>query len=123
VFEVDEIKVDIIPDKMIYNGELYDVVPADENCKNDLIVKKIRIHKKQGLLEKVILDCNFHPNCKPDTNEFCINQSLVGEEVNNITFSIICSAVSVYNMDRAYRRPWGKIIYEKCKSIKVKVEE
>ncbi len=123
MIEIDEVEVAILPDKMIYNGELYDVEPADEESKNDLFVRKIKIYKNNGMLEKIILDCDFHPNCNPDTKELCINSCLIGEEVNNNLLSIICSSISVYNLDKAYQRPWGKIIYEKCKTMKIKVED
>ena len=121
--EVDCVEVNILPDKMIYQGELYDVEPVDEIIKKEFLVKKIMIHKKDGMLDKIVLDCYFHPNCRSDTKEFCINPCLIGEEVDSRLLSIICSTISVYNMDKAYQRPWGKIRYEKCSTIKIKARD
>ncbi len=113
-------KVNILPNTMIYLGELYDVTPVDGKAEKELRVNGYTIYKEDDRLVKIILDCDFHPNCRADTKEFCISSSLIGQLVNMDLISLINSSISVYNMDTAFERPWGKIEYKKLNTMKVK---
>ena len=114
-------KTNIVPNTMIYLRELYDVIPVNEKAKKELTVRGFTIVKDENnSLLKVILDCDFHPNCRLDTKEYCFSTSLLGRTVDKNLISIISSSISTYNMDTAYERPWGKIDYQKCNSMRIK---
>jgi len=100
------IKKEIIPKIMYYQNKMYDIIFTDPS----LIIKEYKIILNKLKIESLKL-FNSHPNCNPNTNEFCLPNSVIGKEFVYIK-DMINYLLSVYNLESCYFNPWGLIKYK-----------
>jgi len=61
-----------------------------------------------------------HPNCDPDTNEYCLPDAKIGMKLDTVTLSILMKNFKTYYIDSAYFVPDLKDLeYRELQSISV----
>ena len=98
----------IMPRKLIYKNELYQITKIAKKFE----IKKYIVKTVDDKIDMVILD-NPHPNAIPRTGEFCIPNSLRQHELTKESNSMIISMLSCFNLDDCYFTPWDEIKYER----------
>jgi hypothetical protein len=97
-------KMKIIPDKMIFNGEIREMVKLDKS----LWIKGFEVHLDENRnIEKVVID-GKHPNADPGTNVLCLSDEVVGKPFDVGGLPMIFSLICTYNLTYSYFRPWRK---------------
>jgi len=97
----------IIPKIMNYKNKIYDILTVDDS----LIINRYDICLKRFKVVSIIL-YNNHPNCNPNTNEFCLPIYMKNQKIESIK-NAIPLILSIYNIDNCYYSPWGLITYKK----------
>lgn len=98
----------IMPRKLIYKNELYQITKISKKFE----IKKYVVKTVDDKIDMIILD-NPHPNAIPRTGEFCIPNSLRQHELTKESNSMIISMLSCFNLDDCYFTPWDEIKYER----------
>lgn len=106
--DIFESKNTIIPNIMIYKNEIYDIESIDES----LVINGYTLEVRKNKLLKVYLN-NIHPNCNPETLEFCLPDDLIEIEFSEKIVDMIEYLIKIYNIDSCYFSPWNKITYRK----------
>lgn len=64
----------------------------------------------------------FHPNCKPETDIFCLPDFKKGVELTDAYLDLITTNLQTYYLDNCYFNPTGqKLKYKKMNSIYVQL--
>lgn len=100
----------IIPEKMIENKSMHKIDWLDDEFK----ISGYRLYIKNYRVDKLILN-GKHPNCHPDTNEFCIPPYILKQKFKSIEeiLSVLENIIKIFNMDSSYFSIWGKVKYSK----------
>ena len=108
--EVTEKRINdiFVPQRMIYNNKLYNIKRVAERY----IIKGYRVDLIDGKIFNIIID-GVHPNADPNTNDFCIPDSLYDKEFDKEAQYIIENMLRTFNIDACYFTPWGEIEFEK----------
>lgn len=99
-------KKEIIPNKLICNNSLYDITLNSDKY----IIKRIVIvtNENNKISRIMILDGDgIHPNCDPESKEFCLPDSIKGMEFNDNTLEVIENTIKIFNFDSAFFQPWN----------------
>ena len=98
-------KMKIIPDKLIYFGEIYEIKKLDKS----LWINGFEIYLDENKnIEKIVLD-GEHPNAEPETNVLCLTNEIIGKSIEEVGIPMILSSIATYNLSHCYFRPWKKI--------------
>lgn len=98
-------KMKIIPDKLIYDGEIHEITKLDKS----LWINGFEIYMDENRnIEKVVIN-GVHPNADPDTNILCLTDEVIGKAFKDVGFPMLYSLISTYNLTYCYFRPWKKI--------------
>ena len=97
---------EIVPKIMYYQNKIHDITSVDSS----LIIKNYKIILNSLKVKSLIL-FNSHPNCNPNTNEFCLPVNVIGKKFEEVK-DLISYLLSVYNVDSCYFSPWGLIKYK-----------
>jgi hypothetical protein len=100
-YEISSIQKLIIPDKLICNSNFYKITITDSNY----IIKGFEVYTKSNKIEKIKLN-EKHPNCNPDTKEFCIPSFVKGMNFNDDSIQIITNMLKIFNFQSSYYNPW-----------------
>lgn len=108
-----EIKVTsvIVPNKVIYNGELYLITDIDDK----FIIREYTVSLFNGKIYSVKIDCD-HPNADPETGQVCIPSVLQDHGFSDQSKAMIHSILCCFNLDNCYFTPWGEFDYEKMRN-------
>jgi hypothetical protein len=98
----------IYPNKLICNETMYDVYVVD---KRYIISEFDVILDKDKKIDKVIITKGKHPNCDPQTGEFCIPEYLRELQFTQKSFTMIKEMFKIFNFESAYYLPWSAIEY------------
>jgi hypothetical protein len=100
------IDVNIVPNKLICNNSLYNI---SLNSDKYFIKRVIILINENNIISKImILDGDgIHPNCDPETKEFCLPDSIKCMELNDNTLEIIENTIKIFNFDSAFFQPWN----------------
>ena len=96
----------LVPEKMIYNRKVYKITGLESKY----IIKKYTVKTVNGKIDSVYLD-SLHPNCDPDTKQFCIPNILRQQKFNKKIQPILENIIITFNLDDCYFKPWGDISY------------
>jgi hypothetical protein len=108
-----EIKVKsvIVPNKVIYNGELYCITDIDEK----FIIREYTVSLFDGKIYSVKIDSE-HPNADPETGQVCISSMLQNYGFSEKSKAMIHSILYCFNLDNCYFTPWGEFEYERMEN-------
>ena len=96
---------EIVPKIMYYQNKIHDITFVDPA----LIIKGYKIGIEDSKIRSLILS-NRHPNCNPNTKEFCLPPNVIGANVDDVK-DLLSYLLTVYNMESCYFSPWGLIRY------------
>jgi hypothetical protein len=97
-------KMKIIPDKLIFDGEIHEMTKLDKS----LWISGFEVYLDENRnIEKVIID-GKHPNADPSTNILCLSEEVIGKPFDSDGIPMIFSLISTYNLTYSYFKPWGK---------------
>jgi hypothetical protein len=103
-----EIKEFVIPRKLIFKNELFNITHLSKKFEIEgYIVKTVN-----DKIDMVILN-NPHPNANPKSGEFCIPNSLRKHKLTEASNAMILSMLNCFNLDDCYFTPWDEIQYER----------
>jgi len=107
---ISESIVDIVlvPTILIYKRKVYKI----EQIHKKYFIKKYKISTFKNKIYKLVLETP-HPNCHPETKEFCLPVHLIGEELNNKMNYTIETMLKTFNFDGCYFKPWDELRYIK----------
>jgi len=105
---IKKINKKIIPNKIIYNGKIYNIIKLNEK----FIIKYyfVEINDENKLIKNIILDSK-HPNC--DNRIFCLPKYLTNLKFDKTSQNLIENLLSVFNANNSYFSPWKYIEYKK----------
>jgi hypothetical protein len=98
----------ITPRIAIYKRDAFDILEVDP----EFMINKYEITLKESKVVSLKLFA-LHPNCNPDTGEFCLGPDIIENQANEYLLEkVIPYTLSVYNLDSCYFRPKnGKVKY------------
>lgn len=108
MIEEHNIVKSLIPNKLIYKRVIYKIAELDKKY----FIKKYNIKTFKNKIYKLELKIP-HPNCHPDTNEFCLPIHLIGEELDQKAYDKIENMLKTFNLDGCYFKPWNELRYIK----------
>ena len=98
------IKKRIVPDKLMSCSTLYYITITNPK----FIINEYEIcvgnNKK---IEKIKLLEGKHPNCDPQTNEFCIPDFIKKLEIDDKVLEIIENMFKIFNFESSFYQPWA----------------
>ena len=98
----------IVPTILIYKRKIHKIEQIDKKY----YIKEYKVKTFKNKIFKLTLDVP-HPNCDPDTKEFCLPIHLIGEELNNEATYKIETMLRTFNLDGCYFKPWNELRYIK----------
>jgi len=94
----------IIPDKLICISNFYKIILID----SEYIINKFEVYVDETRRVKKILIVNGkHPNCDPETNIFCLPDSIKDRIINVDLINIIVETLKIFNYNSSYYQDWG----------------
>ena len=96
----------IFPDKLIYDHSFYKIKVTDP----DYVINGFQVYTEENKIQKIKLNCS-HPNCNPNTKEFCIPDCVKNLEINEESLKTIISMLKLFNFDNSYYQPWISFDY------------
>jgi len=103
----------IIPNRVIKDKNVYEITYLDKMFNLDGF--EISTENNKVINIRVF---GFHPNCDPNTDNFCIPDFKKGVELTNKYLSLIISNIQTYYLDTCFFNPTGnQLKYKKMKSI------
>lgn len=97
----------IVPNKCIIDNHVYKITRLNP----EFIIETFDvIYDKRNKIKSVLLQ-NRHPNCNPNTNEFCIPTSFKGLDFNDHGLIFISRLLECFNLDHSYNTPWSDFDY------------
>lgn len=114
MIEINYCKINcfIRPKKIIFKHQIYEILDLPFKY----IIKGYTIKLCDDKIEAIILNTQ-HPNADPQTNEFCIPNSLRKHKITKKSKAMINSILYCFNLDDCYFTPWNEITYEKQEVI------
>lgn len=106
--EEKEIQTFLAPQKIIYKNCLYKITQLNPKY----FIRGYKVLLVNDKIEGVTID-SPHPNADPTNGDFCMPETLIGEELNQMSINSINSMLCCFNIDDCYFTPWGEITYEK----------
>ena len=107
----------IIPDRVIIDKNVYEITYIDERYHLDgfeITTENDKVH--------IVKVFGFHPNCDPDTDNFCLPDFKKGVEFTSEYLNMILTNIKTYYLDNCFFNPTGrKLRYEKMRSIFVQL--
>lgn len=102
----------VIKDKNVYKikylNEIYYLDGFEVSTENDKVIN-VRVF-------------GFHPNCDPDTDNFCLPDFKKGVYLTTEYLNLIITNIQTYYLDNSFFNPTGKDLrYEKMKSMYVQL--
>ncbi len=88
---------------MRFKGNVYDITSVDR----DYIIREFDIIVEDMKIKRVILK-DKHPNCNPETNEFCLPTEFEGMNLNPSVIPLIEGLLKIYNLENCFYSPWSK---------------
>jgi hypothetical protein len=96
--------VNIEPKKIICNQRCYNI----EILNKKYIIKALNIYTdKNNFISKIEIIDGEHPNCDPETKEFCIPENLKERKFDSIDFSLIEKMIGVFDFNSSFYMPWA----------------
>ena len=96
----------LVPERVIHNGKVYKLT----NLGSKYIIKKYTVKTVNKKIDMVYLN-SIHPNCDPNTNEFCIPNILRQHKFTKKTQRMLEQILTTFNLDDCYFKPWDDISY------------
>jgi hypothetical protein len=59
---------------------------------------------KKNKIKKIFLK-GLHPNCNPESHEYCVDEKFINNEWNEENLSILTRSIQTYHLDNCYFRP------------------
>lgn len=106
-FVTKVIEKTIIPQRLKYKGKLYKIVHVDKKY----IIPCYEILLIDNKVDSIYLKKCIHPNCKPDTAEFCLPPEIRYHLFDKKVQIIIENTLITFNLEHAYFMPWGDVKY------------
>ncbi len=110
---------EIIPNRVIKNKNVYKITYLDKiyyldgfeiSTENDKVIN-VRVF-------------GFHPNCHPETDNFCLPNFKKGVYLTSDYLNLIITNIQTYYLDQCFFNQTGKELrYEKMKSMYVQLNE
>jgi hypothetical protein len=104
---IAKVETIIIPNRLIYKGEIRKIRSVDKKY----IINSYEVYMGGEIILKVKINA-LHPNCDPDTNEFCISDSLRFKVIDQKVLPTLENMFRTFNFDNCYYQPWGDFVYE-----------
>ena len=96
--------------KITYLNEIYYLDGFEVSTENDKVIN-VRVF-------------GFHPNCEPNTDNFCLPDFKKGVYLSTDYLNVIITNIQTYYLDNCFFNPTGKDLrYEKMKSIYVQLNK
>jgi len=92
----------IFPDKLLYELKMFNIKIIDQKY----IIKSFEIHTVNNKVDKLIITNGKHPNCNPETFEFCIPHFFKTLDLNSDTIQLIKNMLKIFNFQNCYFQPW-----------------
>lgn len=96
----------LVPERLVHNKRVCKITGLESKY----IIKKYTVKIVNGKIDSVYLD-SVHPNCDPNTKQFCIPNILRQQKFNKKTQPILENIIITFNLDDCYFKPWGDISY------------
>lgn len=106
-FVTKVIEKTIIPQRLKYKGKLYKIIYVDKKY----IIPCYEVLLSDNKINSIYLKKSIHPNCRPDTAEFCIPLQIKDNPFNKQVQTIIENTLITFNLENAYFMPWGDVKY------------
>jgi len=101
------IKRTLVPERLKYKGKLYKITYIE----NKYIIPCYEVLLINDKVDSVFLRKSIHPNCKPQTAEFCLPPEVRFHEFNKKVQIILENILVSFNLENAYFMPWGDVKY------------
>ncbi len=98
---VAKVKTTIVPSRLIYQGQTKRIRRVNRN----FVINSYEIYLAGRIILKVKIDAS-HPNCDPDTNEFCISDNLKHKVIDQKILPTLENMFKTFNLDNCYYQPW-----------------
>jgi hypothetical protein len=109
----------IIPNRVIMNKCAYTITHIDEQYYLDGF--EVSTENDKVMNVRVF---GFHPNCDPDTDNFCLPDFKKGVFLTSEYLNLILTNIQTYYLDNCFFNPTGKHLrYEKMKSMYVQLNK
>jgi len=108
VIETHKIVKSLVPTVLVYKRRVYKISELDKKY----YIKSYVVKTFKNKIYNLELDVP-HPNCHPETKEFCLPVHLIGEDLNSKSSYLIESMLKTFNLDGCYFKPWNELRYIK----------
>jgi len=109
----------IIPNRVIMDKNVYNITFLDEQYYLDGF--EISTENDKVMNVRVF---GFHPNCDPNTDNFCLPDFKKGTFFTEDYLKLILTNIQTYYLDNCFFNPTGKQLrYEKMKSIYIQLNK
>lgn len=109
----------IIPNRVIMNKNVFKITYLDEQYHLDGF--EVSTENDKVMNVRVF---GFHPNCDPNTDNFCLPDFKTGVFFTSDYLKLILTNIETYYLDNCYFNPTGKQLrYKKMKSMYVQLNK
>lgn len=107
----------IIPDRIVMDKNVYEITHLDPVYHLDGFAVTTENDKV-----KCVKIYGYHPNCDPDTDNFCLPDYKKGVEFTPDYLTMLLANIKTYYIDNCFFNPLGnKVRYEKMKSMYIQL--
>jgi len=107
----------IIPNRVIKDKNVYEITYLNKMFHLD----GFEVSTENGMVMNIRI-FGFHPNCDPDTDNFCLPDYKKGTSFTTEYVNLIKTNIQTYYLDNCFFNPTGKELrYQKMKSIFVQL--
>lgn len=96
----------IVPERMIFNTKVHKIT----GIAPQYIIKEYIVKTVDKKIDTVCLKSS-HPNCDPNTKQFCIPHMLRQYKFNKESQKMLEFILGTFNLDDCYFKPWNDIRY------------